>query len=153
MAPTHEFEAHLEWRRPAPEAVAGNHRVVVPGRPPIDLSAAPQYRGDPSRLNPEELFVTALASCQFLTYLALATRAGLSLLAYDDRATGTLAIADRKMRMTEVVLRPRITLAPDADAAKAAALVATAHEGCFIANSVACTVRVEPEITVAAPGA
>jgi organic hydroperoxide reductase OsmC/OhrA len=54
------------------------------------------------------------------------------------------------MRMTEVVLRPHITLAPGSDAAKARALVDEAHAGCFIANSVSSAVRLEPEI-VSAP--
>jgi organic hydroperoxide reductase OsmC/OhrA len=85
-----------------------------------------------------------------LSYLALAGRAGVTVLAYDDQAAGTLAIADKKMRMTEVVLRPRITLAAGADGAKALALVHRAHENCFIANSVACAVRSEPEIVTGA---
>jgi organic hydroperoxide reductase OsmC/OhrA len=39
-------------------------------------------------------------------------------------------------------------LAAGSDAAKARSLVDAAHDGCFIANSVACTVRTEPEVTV-----
>jgi organic hydroperoxide reductase OsmC/OhrA len=112
------------------------------------VSAAPQYRGDPTRLNPEELFVAALASCQLLTYLALARGAGVSVRSYEDRAVGTLAIADRKMRMTEVLLRPRITVAAGSDEETARGLVDKAHAGCFIANSVACAVRIEAEIVV-----
>lgn len=156
--PTHHFTAHLTWRsagrsagRPgATGPAAGTHQVAFEGRPPVEVSAAPQYRGDPSRLNPEELFVAAIASCQLLTYLALALRAGVTVLAYEDRPQGTLAIADRKMRMTEVLLRPAITVAADTDPAKARELVEAAHDGCFIANSVACAVRVEPTITLAA---
>jgi organic hydroperoxide reductase OsmC/OhrA len=146
---THHFEARLVWRAGAQGPASGTHRVEISGKPELEVSAAPQYRGDPSRHNPEELFVAALASCQLLTYLALAARGGVGLVAYEDRATGTLAIADRKMRMTEVVLRPRITLAPGADASRARALVDSAHDGCFIANSVSCAVRVEPEILAA----
>jgi organic hydroperoxide reductase OsmC/OhrA len=145
--PTHHFSARLAWRKGGEGGAAGNHRVELDGRPAIELSGAPQYRGDPTRTNPEELFLAALASCQLLTYLALAARAGLDVLAYDDRAEATLAIADKKMRITEVRLRPRITLAVGADEAKARALVEAAHEGCFIANSVACAVVTEPEFT------
>jgi organic hydroperoxide reductase OsmC/OhrA len=148
MAAIHYFEAHAVWRRGGEGVATGNHRIEFEGRPAIEAAAAPQYKGDPSRVNPEELFVASLASCQMLTYLALAARAGVSVLAYDDRARGTLTIADKKMRITEVVLRPRITLAPGTDEAKARGLVEAAHDGCFIANSVACTVRTEPELVV-----
>ena len=147
--PTHEFTAEVSWHEGGGLPAAGIHRVTLPNRPPFEVSAAPQYRGDPSKPNPEELFLTSLASCQLLSFLALAGRGGLSVTAYDDHPTATLAIADRKMRVTQVVLRPRITLAPGGDAAKARTVVDQAHEACFIANSVACAVRVEPEIVVA----
>ena len=146
MATKHAFHARLTWKKGGEGVEAGNHRVEFEGRPAVEVSAAPQYHGDPSKLNPEELFLASLASCQMLTYLALASRAGIDVLAYEDGAGATLAIADRRMRVTEVVLRPRITIAGSADEAKARSLVEAAHDGCFIANSVACTVRTEAEI-------
>ena len=144
--PTHHFHASVEWRKGGEGPATGNHTVAFDGRPSIEVSGAPQYKGDPTRTNPEELFAASLASCQLLTYLALAARAGIDVLAYDDAPQATLAIADKKMRVTEVLLRPRITVAPGADIAKARSLVDTAHEGCFVASSVACAVRLEPEI-------
>jgi organic hydroperoxide reductase OsmC/OhrA len=147
--PTHQFSARAQWRKAGDGPAAFNHTVAFEGRTPITVSAAPQYKGDPSKTNPEELFLASLASCQLLSYLALAGRAGIDVVAYEDDAQATLAIADKKMRMTEVVLRPRITVAAGADVAKARALVDAAHEVCFIANSVACTVRVEPELMTA----
>ena len=148
--PTHHFQAHLSWHAAAEGPATSTHRVAFEGRPTLEVSAAPQYRGDPSRLNPEELFVTAVASCQLLTYLALAGRAGVVVVSYQDRAEGTLAIADKKMRITEVLLRPTIVVAAGADVAQARSLVTTAHDGCFVANSVACAVRIEPEVSAAA---
>src|SRR5262245_6055686 len=146
--PTHTYEARITWQAGGEGITAGNHRLEFEGRPAVEVSAAPEYRGDPTRLNPEELFVAALASCQLLTYLALARGAGVTVRLYEERATGTLAIADRKMRMTEVLLRPRITVAPGSDQGTARGLVDKAHDGCFIANSVACAVRIEPSIVV-----
>lgn len=146
MAGTHHFEARIDWHKGGEGVAAGNHRIELAGRPIIEASGAPQYRGDPDRVNPEELFAASLASCQMLTYLALAPRAGVDVLAYEDRAQATLAIAEKKMRVTEVRLRPRITVAAGTDLAQARALVERAHDGCFIANSVACAVHIEPEL-------
>jgi organic hydroperoxide reductase OsmC/OhrA len=145
--PTHRFEGHLAWRAGAVGPAAGTHRVEFAGRPVLEISGAPQYRGDGTKLNPEELLVASLASCQLLTYLALATRAGVEVLAYEDAPVGTLAIVDKKMRMAEILLRPRITIAAGGDVDTARALVERAHDGCFIGNSLACAVRLEPEIT------
>jgi organic hydroperoxide reductase OsmC/OhrA len=145
---THRFEAHLVWQKGQEGVQAGNHTVEVAGRPALGISAAPQYRGDAAKLNPEELFLASLTSCQMLTYLALAHRAGLDVLAYEDRSEAILAMAERKMRVTEVHLRPKITIAAGGEEARARSLVETAHEGCFIANSVACAVHMDPEIVV-----
>jgi organic hydroperoxide reductase OsmC/OhrA len=146
MPTMHTFEGTLSWRSGGPGAETGNHRLTLSGGTAIEVSAAPQYKGDPTKTNPEELFLASLASCQMLTYLALARRKGLELVAYEDRPTATLTMKDRRMRITEVVLRPRITLGTGADAEAARALADAAHEGCFVANSVACEVRLEPEI-------
>jgi organic hydroperoxide reductase OsmC/OhrA len=147
MAATHRYEVRTRWRRPPDAATnAMNHELEFTGRSPIAASGAPQFKGDAGRVNPEELFVAALVSCQMLSYLALAARAGVEVLAYDDHGEGTMTIADKRMRITEVRLHPRITLAAGADAAKARALVETAHQACFVANSVSCAVEIEPEV-------
>jgi len=145
MATKHSFHAHLVWKKGGEGGNAQNHRVEFENRTALEVSAAAQYRGDPTKLNPEELFLASLASCQMLTYVALAARAGIDVIAYEDRPEATLTMADRRMRITEVVLRPSITLAAGSDEAKARAMVESAHQGCFIANSVACAVHAEAE--------
>ena len=64
---------------------------------------------------------------------------------YEDEATAALVrSADGKVRIEEVVLHPQVTFAnPQPDAAAVDALHHTAHEKCFIANSVSATIRVE----------
>ncbi len=148
MANSHEFRAELVWEKGAEGEQRSNHTVRLEGRPDLEVSAAPQYKGDPSCHNPEELLLASVASCQMLTYLAMAQHGGLDVLAYEDRATATLAIADRRMRITSVTLRPRIRLSADADPEKARRLVDRAHQGCFVANSVSCDVVIDPDIAV-----
>jgi organic hydroperoxide reductase OsmC/OhrA len=145
MAKTHEFTGELAWNKGVEGLARSNHTLNFPGRPPFEVSAAPQYQGDPSRLNPEELFLAAIASCQLLTYLAVARNARVDVAQYEDHATAVLTIVERKMRIQSVTLRPRITI-DGGDEAEARALVEKAHDGCFIANSVACEVRIEPTI-------
>ena len=146
MATKHSFHAHLVWKKGGDGVNVNNHRVEFENRAPLEVSAAAEYRGDASKLNPEELFLASLASCQMLTYVALAARAGIDVIAYEDHPQATLTMAERRMRITEVVLRPEITIAAGADEAKARAMVESAHQGCFIANSVACAVRADAEI-------
>jgi organic hydroperoxide reductase OsmC/OhrA len=115
----------------------------------LPLSSAPAYRGDPSRTNPEELFVAALSACQALTYLFLAARNGVSVVSYADDAEGELGSVERRTRMSRVTLHPHITLEADASETRARELVAKAHESCFIANSVSTPVEIVPTFTFA----
>jgi organic hydroperoxide reductase OsmC/OhrA len=95
-------------------------------------------------VNPEQLFVAALSACQALTYLFLAAKNRIPVVGYGDDAEGRLALVDGRMAMARVTLRPRIMLEPGANETRARELVAKAHEGCFIANSVATPIDIAP---------
>jgi organic hydroperoxide reductase OsmC/OhrA len=156
-AQKHHFACRLVWTGAARggttsyEGYSREVRVDVAGKPPLPMSAAPPFRGDGALHNPEDLLVAALSSCHFLSYAALCARSGVQVVAYEDDATGIMDRVDGATRFTEVVLHPRVTIAPGSDPEKARSLHARAHEICFIANSVDFEVRHEPTIVVA-PG-
>jgi organic hydroperoxide reductase OsmC/OhrA len=149
--PSHAFEAHLVWsgaaQGPTRDAATFSRDLDVSFDPlTLAVSAAPGFRGDASRANPEQLFVAAVSSCQALTYLFLAARKGVAVVAYEDVAEGILESVDGTLRMSRVTLRPRIVLEAGADVQQARDLVDKAHRGCFIANSVSTAVDIEPRI-------
>ena len=147
-----KFSTRLFWSgawRPRGTAGAFSRDLSVScGGQTLPMSAAPDFHGDPSRVNPEQLFVASLSACQALTYLFLAVRHAVVVVGYSDEAEGTLASKEGRIQMTRVVLRPRITVADEQSAAKARELVAKAHQACFIANSITATVDIEPAIEV-----
>lgn len=148
----HRFACTVEWlgaaEGPTRDARTFSRatRVTFAGKPPLLLSAAPEFRGDAALLNPEELFTAALASCQMLSSLYQAARNGVEVLAYSDAAEGELAVQQGKLRMTRVTLRPTITISATSDATLAASLVDRAHDECFIANSVTCEMQIVPTV-------
>ncbi len=148
MSQEHQFEGSLRWQAGPAEGPEPDPEMIFAGRPPLTFAPAPAFGGDPALLNPEELFLAALSSCQFLSTLALARRAGLEILSYEDSARATLGMADRRMRMTLAVLAPVLRVAAGTDLDRAREIVEKAHRRCFIANSVSCTVRIEPTIEV-----
>lgn len=150
------FTTHLDWTGAAKGATrdaatfSRDLELAASGMA-LPLSSAPGYKGDPTRLNPEVLFVGAISACQALTYLFLAARKQIEVVAYTDDAEGVMEMVDGRMRMSRVTLRPRITLGGDANGPDAVALIAKAndligraHDGCFIANSVSTAVAIEP---------
>jgi organic hydroperoxide reductase OsmC/OhrA len=144
----HTYRCAIEWTGSTKDynAFSRDHRVTLEGKSAIEMTAAPEYRGDPSRANPEDLLVAALASCQMLTYLAIAAMSKVEVLEYRDEATGKVEKGpDGKMRMTTVRLKPRITISAASNRDRAVGLVTKAHEQCYISNSVTTQVEVEPE--------
>lgn len=128
-------------------------RVDFEGKPSLDMSSAPAFKGDVSRHNPEDLLVAALSSCHFLTYAAFCAKMGVVLVAYEDAATGVMERVERVTRFTSVVLHPRVTVARGTEPEKlelARTLHEKAHAGCFIASSV--NFPVTHEVTVVVEG-
>jgi organic hydroperoxide reductase OsmC/OhrA len=151
----HHYEAHITWTGAAGggtrtyQGYSREYRAESPGKPPVTGSADPAFRGDPTLHNPEDMLVLSLSACHMLSYLALAALEGLEVVAYEDNASGTMQQEGKGGRFTEVVLRPRVTLAPGSDLERGEALHEEAHRTCFIANSVNFPVRHEAEVRCA----
>lgn len=155
MPVRHRFEATLRWTgaQRGPTATYEGYdralRVEFDGKPPMELSAAPPFRGDGAVHNPEDLLVAALSACHALSYLALCARKGVRVVAYEDRAIGELGhgAPGKTLHFHEAVLRPHVTIDATSDLALAEKLHERAHEECFIAASVNFPVRCEAEVT------
>ena len=150
----HRYTARTVWagETRSYEDYSREHRIEVPGKPPVRASADPAFRGDPSCHNPEDLLVASLSSCHMLWYLHLCAVKGVVVTAYEDDAEGTMLEVPRKGHFAEVVLRPVVTITAESDAARAEALHERAHAECYIANSMNFPVRCEPTIRKADAG-
>ena len=131
-------------------AYSRDHLISVPGKPQtIQASSDPLFRGDGSRLNPEELFVASIAGCHMLWYLHLAAVNDVVVLEYEDFSEATMEESeDGAGRFTSVVLKPVIKLA-GTQVQRARELHAEAGKKCFIANSVNVAITYEPQISSA----
>lgn len=155
----HRYEIEVTWTGntgPGTASPAGyrrDHDVRAPGRPVIKASSDPAFRGDPERYNPEDLLLAALSECHMLAYLALCANSGVVVTGYADTAVGTMReTPDGGGHFTEVVLRPRVTVAEPGMVDRANRIHGAAHRRCFIASSVNFPVRHEPTAAAGPPG-
>ncbi|MHB2026466.1 MAG: OsmC family protein [Elusimicrobiota bacterium] len=133
------------------EAYSRTHSLSArPAKQSLSASADPAFHGDPALLNPEQLLVMAASSCQMLSFLALAARASVDVIKYEDRTEGEMPEADRPIRISRIVLRPRITVRGTIDDEQLRRLVEKAHRICFIANSLKSGIEIIPEFIRAA---
>lgn len=151
MGILHSYAAAVTWTGAGESGTSGyaaygrDHEVAFEGKPVLLGSADPAFRGDPTRYNPEELLVGALAQCHMLWFLHLAADAGVVVTGYHDDASGTMRVRSGGAgKFTEVVLRPRVTVRGEADEALLATLHERAGEHCFIKQSINFPVRCEP---------
>jgi organic hydroperoxide reductase OsmC/OhrA len=146
-----EHHASIVWQRSSKDFTYDSYNRAHEWRfagTTVPASSAKEYRGDPSRVNPEEALVAALSSCHMLTFLAIAAKRKLPLDSYSDDAVGFMEKNEAgRLAITRVTLRPKIvwsagvTVSSD-DLDK---LHHDAHLGCFIANSVKTEVTVESQ--------
>ncbi|MEQ1518109.1 MAG: OsmC family protein [Usitatibacteraceae bacterium] len=156
MSDAHRFEATLRWpaseaqQKPPLSTFSRDSVLGGAGKPDVPASSPTVYGGDATRYNPEELLLMSLAQCHMLTYLAIAAKKQMTILSYEDRATGTLALGEfgnkGKMSMQSVVLHPRVTVAKGTNLSDALAIHEKAHANCFVANSMNFPVTFAAEI-------
>lgn len=123
--------------------------VGAAGRPSLEVSSPPEFKGEAGRWTPEDFFVAAIDLCTMTTFVSFAQRVNLPLLAYRSEAEGILEFVEDGFRFTRVVLRPTVLVADAAAVEPAAKAMRDAHEACLIGRSVSAEVVVEPRFEVA----
>jgi organic hydroperoxide reductase OsmC/OhrA len=139
---THEYQAHLVWDGNLGEGTSSygaygrDYTVTIEGKPDLRGSADPMFRGNPEIHNPEDLFLAAVSGCHMLTYLALCARNGVSVLSYEDAATGMMTFDGHGGgKFTGITLRPVVTIDDPSKESLAKELHEKSHEQCYIAQS------------------
>ena len=156
MAHTHTYRTVLSWGGSTGEGYERydrTHRVELPpGAPGLTVSADPAFRGSEELTNPEQLLLAAASSCQMLSFLSIAARSGIDVLSYSDEAEAVMPEDDKPVRITAITLRPRIVVAAGSDIARVLRIVEKGHHECYIANSLASEITLEPNVAVAPRG-
>lgn len=155
MPSTHQYDVDVAWTgnrgtgTSAYRAYSRDHVVTADGRPALLGSSEPDFRGDPTRWNPELLLVASLAQCHMLWYLHLASTAGVVVVDYVDSAHGVMVVEPNGSgRFESVTLRPTVTITAAERIETAKALHEDASARCFIARSVNFPVHHEPVIVL-----
>ena len=108
----------------------------------------PKAFTDRAAVNPENMFVAAVASAHMLSWLNVAFGMGIEVASYLDRAHGVLSeSAPEEIWVSEVILYPKITFDPhyEVTAEAIAKVHELAHARCFIARSIKAKVTVRPD--------
>ncbi|MDZ7841707.1 MAG: OsmC family protein [Gammaproteobacteria bacterium] len=144
-----ELSIELNWQRSAPDLKPGKysnaHTLRYNDNYEQQADAAPDWGGDPENTNPEQTLAAALSSCQMMTFLALAAKAGWPVARYQDRAVAHLGKNPKgRMSVTRIDLHPVVQFDTgfSVEEAELEKMQERAHRYCFIANSLADNVEI-----------
>ena len=134
------YENNIAWKS------ARRGVVRAAGKPDLEVSSLPEFKGEAGIWTPEDLFVGALNTCILMTFVAFAKQKGLDFASYECRAEGKLEFVEGKYRFTEVKLYPQIVVRSPQDVERSKEILKSAHANCFISNSISSAVTLSPEI-------
>lgn len=133
----HHYDVGLRWNG------ARQGTLSAPPRPGLVAGPPPQFDGQEDWWSPEHLLLASVNLCLMTTFLALADRAKVRILAYDCRASGTLDKMPQGLVFTEITLKPVLRAGPG-DQERAEALLQTAKKYCIVSNSLKTPVSLAP---------
>jgi peroxiredoxin-like protein len=114
----------------------------------IHFTAPPEFGGLEGRWTPEDLLITAVASCFTTTFHVVAVY---SQFEYSDlavRGEGIVRKTDRGYRFSEITLRPCLTIAHEEQRELAGKLLEKAKALCLVSRALAVELKFEPRIEI-----
>jgi organic hydroperoxide reductase OsmC/OhrA len=138
----HHYTAKIIWTGNKGEgtthaaAYERSHDIIINHKTIIHGSSDSAFRGDITKHNPEDLFLSSLSVCHMLWYLHLCADAGIIVIEYEDNPEGNLLeLETGGGYFTSVTLKPQVTINDSTKVELANSLHIKANEKCFIANS------------------
>lgn len=144
MSATHFYDVKLTWeqdRKGILESSVLNSKIEVVTPPEFP-------KGIEGIWSPEHLFVAAVNSCLMTTFLSIAENSKLEFTTFESNAVGKLEMVDGKFMISEVTLKPILTISDESSKEKAERVLTKSEAACLISNSVKSTIIFEPQIKI-----
>lgn len=155
MQHEHTYQIKTEWTGKEADGnknirtYSRSHTISNQGKPDLHLTTDNAAVGDKSKLNPEDLLVSAISSCHMLSYLYACAMEGIIVTEYIDQAMGVMIEKPNGGgQFKSVTLNPNIKVKHEDMIPKAIELHHKAHEICYIANSVNFEVICNPTCSI-----
>jgi peroxiredoxin-like protein len=144
MSDKHNYEVNLQWNNDRKGTLRS---PVLPNE--IEVATPPDFpKGMEGIWSPEHLFVAAVNSCLMTTFLAIAENSKLEYLSFECNAVGIVEKVDGKYVVTEVILKPKLTIPESQHVDRAKRIIEMGEKACLISNSIKSKITLEPVVEV-----
>jgi peroxiredoxin-like protein len=142
METVHHYEVKVNW-----EAERKGLMTSPVLNNNIEVATPPEFpKGIPGIWSPEHLLVAAVNSCLMTTFLAIAENSKFDFANFESNADGKLEKVEGKFMISEIELKPVVTIKKEEDREKALRILDKSEAACLISNSVKSKIIFKPEI-------
>jgi len=113
----------------------------------IHFTAPPEFGGLEGRWTPEDLLLSAVASCYTTTFHALAQYSKFAYADLETEVEGTIGKTDSGYSFSEIVIRPNLTISSE-ERARALRLLQKAKSVCLVSRALSVEQKFEPRVQV-----
>jgi peroxiredoxin-like protein len=117
----------------------------------IHFTAPPEFGGLEGRWTPEDLLLSAVASCYTTTFHALADYSKLEYADLEVEVEGVIRKTDSGYAFTEILIRPNLTISSDGEQTRALRLLQKAKAACLVSRALAVEQKFEPRVQAGEP--
>jgi peroxiredoxin-like protein len=146
MEDTHRFRV-VAWWSSARTGIAKSDSAPNA----LHFAAPSQFGGVEGRWTPEDFLLGAVASCFTTTFQAIAEYSKFEYTDLEVEAEATVNKAEKGYVVTEIVIRPRLTISSEELRHRALHLVEKTKNLCLVSRALAVTPRLEPGVAVRNP--
>lgn len=115
----------------------------------IEVATPPEFpKGIPYIWSPEHLFTASIASCFMTTFLAIAENSQLPFLHFTCASEGVLEEVGGKPELTEIILKPVVTIADEKFLEKALRVLQKSESACLVSHAVRIRIATLPSVMV-----
>ena len=141
---THNFTVDIEQT----EGLRGKTqpRGVEQG---LNFSVPPAFGGPGGEWTPEHFFAAGINTCIMATFLSIAQNSKFDVRGYRASATARMESTPEGLRMTQVELKPEVTVGTEEDKERALRMLEKAESMCPISNSTTAKIIFQPVATIA----
>ncbi|WP_445710426.1 OsmC family protein [Flavobacterium sp.] len=136
----HSYNVNLKWNSDRKGTLSSNELPTI-----IEVATPPEFdKGIPNIWSPEHLYTASILSCFMTTFLAIAEFSKFDFIDFECSSDGILEKVDGKYLMTQVIIKPVLTITNPSDTEKAERILQKSEKACLISNSIKTEVLVHP---------
>ena len=121
-------------------------KTTMHGINETEVGPPPEYGGDPTSLNPEEMLVASVNSCIMLVFFHFAKKYEIDVTSYQSNAEGKVEKTKNGLRFTNVEVRAKVSVAGDIPSERIEEIARLADKYCLVSGSLACPVHFNVEV-------